>query len=123
MISIGKYKINDVLPYISYDKKLKKIKIFNGKKVKMFSHRYITFKEKGIKCEKCGIDGKFFLLERDEKMDSDKYHFNLYAIDKNGNNILMTKDHIIPKSKGGKSDISNYQTMCTKCNLDKADLI
>lgn len=33
----------------------------------------------------------------------------------------MTKDHIIPKSKDGKDDISNYQTMCYKCNLEKGN--
>ena len=33
----------------------------------------------------------------------------------------MTKDHIIPKSKGGKNELSNYQTMCTYCNNEKAD--
>ena len=30
-------------------------------------------------------------------------------------------DHIIPKSKGGKSDYSNYQMLCKKCNVMKSD--
>lgn len=33
----------------------------------------------------------------------------------------MTKDHIIPKSKGGADDISNYQTMCERCNEAKGN--
>lgn len=40
-------------------------------------------------------------------------------IDENGKEVLMTKDHIIPKSKGGANDISNYQTMCKRCNEAK----
>lgn len=43
------------------------------------------------------------------------------AIDENGKEVLMTKDHIIPKSKGGADDISNYQTMCERCNEAKGN--
>ena len=49
------------------------------------------------------------------------YHLNLYAVDDNGDEILMTKDHIIPRSKGGIDDISNYQTMCRLCNEAKGN--
>lgn len=47
------------------------------------------------------------------------YHFNLYAIDKDGNEVLMTKDHILAKARGGKDRISNYQTCCKVCNETK----
>lgn len=57
-----------------------------------------------------------------EKRPKDvSYHLNLYAVDENGKEILMTKDHIIPKSKGGKDHISNYQTMCVRCNMTKGN--
>jgi len=36
-----------------------------------------------------------------------------------GHEVLMTKDHIIPKSKGGKNTLKKYQTMCTHCNCRK----
>ena len=32
-------------------------------------------------------------------------------------------DHIIPWSKGGETTIDNLQTLCSKCNLGKSDLI
>ena len=32
-------------------------------------------------------------------------------------------DHIIPISKGGKSDISNLRTLCERCNLGKSNKI
>lgn len=61
---------------------------------------------------------------RKGKTKGDKrYHLNLYAIDGNGKEVLMTKDHIFPHNKGGKNNISNYQTMCVKCNVAKGSRI
>ena len=40
-------------------------------------------------------------------------------VNENNEEILFTKDHITPRSKGGKNHISNYQTMCSKCNEGK----
>ena len=35
----------------------------------------------------------------------------------------MTKDHIIPRSKGGPDCIENFQTMCEECNNKKRDIM
>lgn len=43
-------------------------------------------------------------------------HFNLYALKSCGKRVLMTKDHILPQSKGGNNDNDNLQTMCSECN-------
>ena len=37
--------------------------------------------------------------------------------------IELHIDHIIPWSKGGETVIENLQTLCSKCNLGKSDLI
>lgn len=117
------YSIEEVLPFVSYNKiegQKHVEKEYDGLKVKMDSDRYITFAKKGIRCAICGIEGKYFALEQHYKNNnSDRWHFNLYALDLNGNEILMTKDHIIPKSNKGKNHIDNYQTMCTICNVKK----
>lgn len=96
-------------------------KIFlDGDLIKPNSQRYQTFFTKGCNCVVCGIKGSFFAKERIFG-SNEVYHLNLYAIDTNGNEVLMTKDHIIPKSKGGRNTIDNYQTMCCKCNFEKGN--
>lgn len=102
------------------DKYLAKVE-FDGDLVKGNSQRYQTFFTNGCKCVKCGIEGKYFAKEKHFKDRS--YHLNLYAVDENGNEVLMTKDHILPHSKGGSDDISNYQTMCEPCNKAKGSKI
>jgi len=92
---------------------------FDGIPVHMDSARYNLFKKKGTKCIKCGIEGKYFALEKFNF--TNRYHFNLYGIDKKGKEIMITKDHKKPKSKGGKNNIKNYQTMCIICNEEKGN--
>lgn len=92
-----------------------------GEKIFTFSDRYKVFFTKGYKCVKCGLEGSFFALEKSTPEDG-RYHLNLYA-KKDGEEILMTKDHIIPRSRGGKNSIDNYQTMCTICNCKKGNKI
>jgi hypothetical protein len=88
-----------------------------GFKVHPASLRYMTFYQKGTKCICCGKEGTYFQLDADRNgANADtRRHFNLYAED----GTLMTKDHIIPKSKGGRDHVSNMQTMCTPCNKAK----
>jgi 5-methylcytosine-specific restriction endonuclease McrA len=45
---------------------------------------------------------------------------NLYAI-KDGLEVLMTSDHIIPRSKGGPTILENLQPMCHICNGRKGN--
>jgi 5-methylcytosine-specific restriction endonuclease McrA len=59
--------------------------------------------------------GAYFLLE--SHLPEQNPHLNLYSED----HVLMTKDHIIPRSKGGKNHMSNYQTLCYECNQEKRD--
>jgi 5-methylcytosine-specific restriction endonuclease McrA len=95
--------------------------VFCGVSVKVASLRLSTFKQKGVSCVSCGLKGKYFKVERNNK--NENYHLNLYGIDKEGNEVAMTKDHIVPKSKGGKDMLSNTQTMCAICNTKKGDTL
>jgi 5-methylcytosine-specific restriction endonuclease McrA len=80
--------------------------------VRMNSDRYLVFRN-SRRCASCGIEGTKIHLDLNPGDSSP--HFNLYA--EEGNKlILMTKDHRIPKSKGGQNTLDNYVTMCSVCN-------
>lgn len=115
-------EVREAVKEVLFEKCKKNAKIeLDGDIIKGNSQRYQTFFTKGTKCICCGIEGRYFAKE---KVGCDKsYHLNLYAIDKNGEEVLMTKDHILPKSKGGRDHISNYQPMCVKCNKAKGSNI
>lgn len=115
-------EIRNLTKDVLFEQNKRKAKVeLNGDVIKGNSQRYQTFFTKGVKCACCGIEGKYFGKERSSIQPS--YHLNLYAIDQNGKEVLMTKDHIIPKSKGGKNCIENYQTMCIRCNEEKGNNI
>ena len=119
----GIYSISEVRDTVKdhlFDERKSYVEL-DGDDIKANSQRYQTFFTKGIECVCCGIEGKFFAKERSP--GDGHYHLNLYAIDENGREILMTKDHIIPKSKGGPNTLSNYQPMCVICNKRKGNMI
>jgi hypothetical protein len=113
---LGVFSPEDVLPFVGQGRK--KIYTCAGKEyaVKMTSDRYSLF-VKQRQCAACGLEGRYFFLEQQQ---SDKSpHFNFYG-EKDGEYVLMTKDHIRPRVAGGPDEAGNYQTMCAVCNNIKA---
>lgn len=93
--------------------------LIDGYKIKTNSQRYILFKT-SMQCVKCGCKGEYFCLEKDVEYVNSAFHFNLYAV-VDGEERLMTKDHIVPISKGGLNKQENYQVMCRICNFEKSN--
>jgi len=83
------------------------------------SLRYQVYALHGTQCVCCGLKGTVFFLER--QRPDDPFHLNLYGYF-NGQEIMMTKDHIIPRSQGGKNRLDNLQPMCELCNDLKQDM-
>jgi ATP adenylyltransferase len=59
------------------------------------SLRYLVLKAAGGRCQLCGI------LAKERPIDV---------------------DHIIPRSRGGKTELANLQALCSKCNRSKRNL-
>lgn len=94
---------------------------FDGHRVNIHSLRLQTFKENSTDCVTCGIKGSYFWVDRfNAKCKVDRSHLNLYAVNDAGEEILMTHDHILSRSRGGADSIENTQTMCCVCNFLKA---
>lgn len=93
---------------------------WEGEPVSMNNAKYHVFKKEKC-CVCCGLKGEYFALEQCKDKDEESlYHFNMYGI-RDGKEVLFTKDHIIPKSKGGTNTLDNYQTMCVRCNAEKGN--
>lgn len=101
-------------------KKVKRQRVvFAGHEVCINSLRLACFKVHGVVCAKCGVVGQFFAVEiHNGAPEGQRHHINLYAV-KDGEEVLMTQDHVIPKSKGGANTTENSQTMCSYCNKEK----
>lgn len=110
--------LDQVLPKL-LDQVGKKRAYIRGYHVKINSLRLVTFKTKGTECVSCGIRGEFFALEGEE---GKRPHLNLYAR-RGKREVLMTKDHILPVSRGGRDHLNNMQTMCSSCNARKGNTI
>lgn len=96
--------------------KVKTIK--NIENVCVGSKRLLHFKRLPV-CVKCGCEGTIFHVEENEY---GKRTLSFCAL-KGDREVIMTLDHIIPKSRGGMGDRFNLQTMCFDCNLEKGDKI
>jgi 5-methylcytosine-specific restriction endonuclease McrA len=108
------FSIDEIFTWI--EENPKRIYWENGNYV-LNTKRAKVFHKKGLTCVNCGVEGKFFALEKDR---GGGIHLDLYGyID--DEEVLITVDHIIPKSKGGPNTLINYQVMCKICNEMKAD--
>lgn len=79
-------------------------------------NRYRVYLRDDFTCQKCKYRAEYSLKA---SYHIERATWKFYLRDWNP----LTIDHIFPVSKGGKNHVDNYQTMCQKCNQEKADII
>jgi len=67
----------------------------DGKKIAKAGIRWQVMERDDFKCVACGVSAK--------------------------DGAILHVDHIIPRSKGGKDVMDNYQTLCHQCNIGKSN--
>ena len=120
-MEIARYSVEEILPILGSLRR-HTFHLPNGRSytIRTSCSRLLTFKN-SLECVWCGCVGNVFKLEASRHYSP---HLNLYYIkDPNSKHILMTRDHIIPKSMCGDDRPDNLQTMCEKCNQKKGDLL
>lgn len=88
-------------------------------RVCIHNHKLRCFKN-NKHCAECGLVGNLFLLQQNYECNS--VFLEMYHRDEHGL-TLFTKDHIFPRSRGGKDSFENLQTMCYICNTKKGNSI
>lgn len=119
LVHLGEVSVKEVFPYVGKSLPPRTYTV-GGKSysLRLTSLRYEVLRN-SQSCAACGIVGAVLLLDRNPQDKSP--HFNLYHQKTDGSLILMTKDHILPKSLGGKDHINNMRTMCMPCNVWRAN--
>lgn len=120
------YTLAEVLPFVKFVPKQRRkkaiewdqVRDYEGDPINMASLRLQLFATKGTTCVVCGVVGTQFFKEQ-HSTDHALKHFNLYGVKEDGTWVLITKDHIKPKSKGGSANLANLQVMCMPCNGQK----
>lgn len=115
-ITSARYALDEVLPFVGGPERE-----YHGYQVNMRSARYILFRDKGTTCASCRREGTFFMLRKasDPKAGPNRAHLNLWYEESDGTLVMLTKDHIVPRSAGGQDTQENYQPMCLTCNIRK----
>lgn len=111
-------KLQDTLKLLVTARPLQRV-LIKGYPIWTETDRYESLYVHGCKCAKCGLEASFAAIEK-ETSSKDKFHINVYGTRKSdGKHIVLTKDHIYPRSMGGLDIMENYQTLCASCNVNK----
>lgn len=117
--TVAEFSMEQIMPHIGFKKPPIQLECLNGKTytVRVNSVKFECFRRNHI-CVFCRKEGCVWLLQLEPNGKS--IHLNMFWRE-GEEKMMLTLDHICPRSKNGKTRISNSQTLCQKCNQDKGD--
>lgn len=74
-----------------------------------------------ISCHFCGCTADQWVSAKGKNDKQGHPVLDLFATATDGKIVLMTRDHIIPKSLGGTDDVENLRPACGPCNETRAN--
>lgn len=74
-----------------------------------------------IRCHFCGCEADKWVAEKGRRDHQGNPVLNLHATSVTGASVMMTRDHIIPKSLGGKDTVANLRPACGPCNEQRSN--
>jgi len=111
--TLARYHVEEVLPLIGHGKGKTDFVLPNGLIIRTnVGGSRLECLKRNQECIWCGRKGDIFLLQKPPRGGNS--YLNLFA-----GHVLMTRDHIVPQSRGGSNSIDNLATMCEKCNNKK----
>lgn len=75
-----------------------------------------ALKGSSLKCWNCEREGNCWIANKGKNDKVSKPTLDLFARGNDGSYTLMTRDHIIPRSRGGNNDVENLRMACSPCN-------
>ena len=72
-------------------------------------------------CFECGLEASCFILCKGQNDVTRQPILDLFAMREDGVFVLMTRDHIIPKSLGGNNTVQNLRVSCSDCNSKRGN--
>ena len=98
-------------------------RLVRGKRVDRPSGWALFHHMKGqpIRCHFCGCQADQWVSEKGRKDHLGHPVLNLYATTTDGRVVMMTRDHIIPKSLGGVDAVANLRPACGPCNEERSN--
>jgi 5-methylcytosine-specific restriction endonuclease McrA len=94
--------------------------IVDGTKHKLPKNQQFFRSPDRRRCLSCGLTGTRMLLRKHPKKDI--WSINLCGC-RDDRNVMITRDHRIPKYCGGRSLKDNIQVLCEECNLVKGNMM
>lgn len=78
-------------------------------------------KNSPIRCRFCGCQADQWVLEKGQNDQIGHPVLNLYATNADNQLVMMTRDHIIPRSLGGIDAVENLLPACGPCNVRRSN--
>ncbi len=109
--------------YAILEQPTKHDRLVRGKRVDRPSGWALFHHMKGqpIRCHFCGCQADQWVAEKGRKDKLGHPTLNLFATSREGGVVIMTRDHIIPKSLGGVDAVENLRPACGPCNEQRSN--